>query len=248
MLIDTHCHLNDDAYKSDLDDVVIRMKENNVKAIVVGCDNISNQEAIRIRNKYHFPIALGIHPENVYDYDYASLEKLIMDNNPVAIGEIGLDYYWVKDNKDLQKKIFEEQVRLASILNLPIIVHSREAFLDTYEILKKYEGKVRGVIHGYSGSVEMAKNFISLGFYIGLGGVLTFKNAKQIKETAQEIPLSWILSETDSPYLTPVPKRGERNEPTNVMYVVDYLAMLRKEDREEVQKQLIQNAKELFRI
>lgn len=247
MLYDTHCHINDPSFNDDLDLVVKRCKDDNISLICVGCNNIENESALAIHQQYGFSYAVGIHPENVDDKLNIENFFLSMDK-PIAVGEVGLDYYWRCDNKEKQKEVFKKQIELSIKYNVPLIVHAREAMCDTYTILKEYQGKIWGVMHGFSGSLEMAKAFISLGFYIGLGGVLTFKNAKNVKEVAYNIPLDKIVIETDSPYLTPIPFRGKRNEPSYVRYVFNYLVELRGIDQNNLEKILEDNTKKLFRI
>jgi TatD DNase family protein len=244
MLIDTHCHLSNDDY-DNLEEVI---KEMNGFMIASGCDDKTNKEVIELVNKYDNVYGtLGIHPEEIDNITYDSF-KLIEDNlnNPkiVAIGEIGLDYYWTKDNIDKQKEIFEYQVRLALKYNMPIVVHSREAIQDTYDILKKY--KVKGSIHCFSSSLEMAKEFIKLGYKIGVGGTLTFKNSKKIQDIVEQLDLKDILLETDSPYLTPEPYRGKRNKPSNVYYVALKVSQLKNTDLDEVLKQTNNSAIDMF--
>lgn len=244
MLIDTHCHLSNDDY-DNLEEVI---KEMNGFMIASGCDDKTNKEVIELVNKYDNVYGtLGIHPEEIDNITSDSF-KLIEDNlnNPkiVAIGEIGLDYYWTKDNIDKQKEIFEYQVRLALKYNMPIVVHSREAIQDTYDILKKY--KVKGSIHCFSSSLEMAKEFIKLGYKIGVGGTLTFKNSKKIQDIVKQLDLKDILLETDSPYLTPEPYRGKRNKPSNVYYVALKVSQLKNIDVDEVLKQTNNSAIDMF--
>ena len=244
MLIDTHCHLSNDDY-DNLEEVI---KEMNGFMIASGCDDKTNKEVIELVNKYDNVYGtLGIHPEEIDNITSDSF-KLIEDNlnNPkiVAIGEIGLDYYWTKDNIDKQKEIFEYQVKLALKYNMPIVVHSREAIQDTYDILKKY--KVKGSIHCFSSSLEMAKEFIKLGYKIGVGGTLTFKNSKKIQDIVKQLHLKDILLETDSPYLTPEPYRGKRNKPSNVYYVALKVSQLKNIDVDEVLKQTNNSAIDMF--
>lgn len=244
MLIDTHCHLSNDDY-DNLEEVI---KEMNGFMIASGCDDKTNKEVIELVNKYDNVYGtLGIHPEEIDNITSDSF-KLIEDNlnnsKIVAIGEIGLDYYWTKDNIDKQKEIFEYQVRLALKYNMPIVVHSREAIQDTYDILKKY--KVKGSIHCFSSSLEMAKEFIKLGYKIGVGGTLTFKNSKKIQDIVKQLDLKDILLETDSPYLTPEPYRGKRNKPSNVYYVALKVSQLKNIDVDEVLKHTNNSAIDMF--
>lgn len=224
-MIDTHCHLYKSEY-DDLDNLLNEIKKENISCILNGCDMVSNNEVIDLSNKYDFLYAaIGFHPSEVdkIPNDYLNyLEENI--DNVVAIGEIGLDYYWVKDNKEEQIKLFENQLKLAEKYNKPVIVHSRDSWNDTYNILSKY--KVKGVIHAFSGSLEMANMFIKLGFKFGIGGVITFKNCN-LKDVIKEIDIENILLETDSPYLSPEPVRGKKNSPLNLKYIAEYISNIK---------------------
>lgn len=236
MLIDSHCHILSSEYEKP-EDVIKDSKTSGVdKMIINGYDLESSTEAVLLSNEYNYVYAsIGIGPENidsVSDKDFIKLEELINKGKVVAIGEIGLDYYWTKDNKEKQIYVFENMLALAKKYNLPVIVHCRQAIKDTYELLKKY--KVTGILHCFSGSAESAKEFIKLGFLIGIGGVVTFKNAKEIKDVVIKIDLSNISLETDSPYLSPEPFRGKVNVPKNVIYVARKIAELKSVSLEEV--------------
>ena len=236
MLIDSHCHILSSEYEKP-EDVIKDSKTSGVdKMIINGYDLESSAEAVLLSNEYNYVYAsIGIGPENiddVSDKDFIKLEELINKGKVVAIGEIGLDYYWTKDNKEKQIYVFENMLVLAKKYNLPVIVHCRQAIKDTYELLKKY--KVTGILHCFSGSAESAKEFIKLGFLIGIGGVVTFKNAKEIKDVVIKIDLSNISLETDSPYLSPEPFRGKVNVPKNVIYVARKIAELKNVSLEEV--------------
>lgn len=224
-MIDTHCHLLSNEY-NNLEEILNDIETSNIKCIVNGCDMLSNIESLELSKKYDFVFsAVGFHPSEVDSIpdDYISFVEKNIDNI-VAIGEIGLDYYWTKENKEKQKEVFENQLMLAEKYNKPVIVHTRDAIMDTYNILKKY--KVRGVIHSFSGSIEMAKNFINLGFKLGIGGVITFKNCN-LKDVIKEIDISNIVLETDSPYLSPEPVRGKKNTPLNLKYIVEFISNLK---------------------
>lgn len=236
MLIDSHCHILSSEYEKP-EDVIEDSKTSGVdKMIINGYDLESSAEAVLLSNEYNYVYAsIGIGPENIDDVsnkDFIKLEELIKKGKVVAIGEIGLDYYWTKDNKEKQIYVFENMLALAKKYNLPVIVHCRQAIKDTYELLKKY--KVTGILHCFSGSAESAKEFIKLGFLIGIGGVVTFKNAKEIKDVVTKIDLSNISLETDSPYLSPEPLRGKVNVPKNVIYVARKIAELKNVSLEEV--------------
>ena len=236
MLIDSHCHILSSEYEKP-EDVIKDSKTSGVdKMIINGYDLKSSAEAVLLSNEYNYVYAsIGIGPENiddVSDKDFIKLEEFINKGKVVAIGEIGLDYYCTKDNKEKQIYVFENMLALAKKYNLPVIVHCRQAIKDTYELLKKY--KVTGILHCFSGSAESAKEFIKLGFLIGIGGVVTFKNAKEIKDVVTKIDLSNISLETDSPYLSPEPLRGKVNVPKNVIYVARKIAELKNVSLEEV--------------
>ena len=249
MLIDTHCHLFNEYY-DDIQGVLDRAANNGVEKVVVAADNIAScYEVIENSKKYdNYYFCLGIHPEEVND-SLEELTKIIEDNinNPkfVAIGEIGLDYYWTKDNKEKQIDIFEYQLKLAEKYNKPVIVHSREATKDTEDILAKYNVVVD--IHCFSGSKETADIYIKRGYYIGVGGVFTFKNSN-LKDIIKDIPLDNILLETDSPYLSPVPHRGETNEPAYIRDIGEYLASIKNITLEDAKNKTTKNAIKIFHI
>lgn len=244
MIIDTHCHLSKSDYEN-LDEVIKNM---NGIMIVSGCDTETNKEVIELVNKYKNVYGtLGIHPEEVTKItkeDLEFIEKHINDEKIVAVGEIGLDYYWVDDNKEEQKKLFIEQLEIAKRNNKPIVVHSRDSIQDVYDILKQYN--LRGDIHCFSSSIEMAKQFINIGYYIGVGGVVTFKNSNKLKEVVKDLPIDKVLIETDSPYLTPEPYRGKRNEPKYVMHVAEEISKLKQIDISDVIDITYRNANNLF--
>lgn len=246
MMIDTHCHLSKKDY-DNLEEIIERMNGNLM--IVSGSNDETNKEVIELINKYpNIYGVIGIHPEEANNYTLESL-KFIEENinNPkiVGIGEIGLDYYWVKDNKDKQIDLFTKQIELANKYNKTIVIHSRDAINDTYNIVKEHL-KTKAVMHCYSSSVEMAKKFIDLGIKLGIGGVLTFKNSKTLKEVVENIDIKNILLETDSPYLTPEPYRGKKNEPYNIVYVAKKIAELKNMELEEVLEITSKNAIEQF--
>ncbi len=244
MLIDTHCHLSYSDYES-LDAVIKNM---DGLMIASGCDDKTNNEVIDIVNKYDNVYGtLGIHPENLNDITLESFKNIIDNlNNPkiVGIGEIGLDYHYTKDNVEYQKEVFKKQLDIAKKYNMPVVIHSRDAIKDTYDILKEYN--IKGSIHCFSSSLDMAKKFIKLGYKIGIGGVLTFKNSEKLKDIVRNISLNDILIETDSPYLAPEPLRGQRNNPSNVYLVAKKISELKNIDIDIVIKQTFENACELF--
>lgn len=243
-MIDTHCHLLCDDY-DNLDELITKCDENNIKCIVNGCNYNSNIEALELSKKYkNIFSALGYHPEDIETFKEEYL-NIIIDNidSIVAVGEIGLDYHWNIDNKLEQKKLFELQLELAEKYNKPVIVHTRDSIQDTYDILSKYN--VKGVIHSFSGSYEMAQRFINLGFKIGVGGVITFKNCN-LKDVISKIDMSNIVLETDSPYLSPVPFRGKKNTPLNLEYIAKFIADIKNISCEEVCNITTLNAIKLF--
>lgn len=249
-LVDTHCHLDSDEYNGDLENILNTLEKEIEFCVNIGCDMKSCKSSIELAKKYDFIYAtVGIHPiyiSEIKDDDIKTLEKYISQDKVVAIGEIGLDYYWMKDSKDIQKKWFRFQMELAKKYNKPVVIHSRDAMEDTIEILKEYP-EISGVIHCYPGSVESAKEIIDR-YYLGIGGVLTFKNAKKMVDVVKEIPLERIVLETDSPYLTPVPHRGERNTPVNVKYVAEKIAEIKGISVDEVYRVTLENSKKLYRI
>lgn len=254
MLFDTHAHLNAHQFAEDEAEVIKRAQEAGVSnMVVVGFDKETIQSAIRIAETYDFIYAaIGWHPVDAIDMkeeDLKWMEELANHPKVVALGEMGLDYYWDKSPKDVQQEVFRKQIRLAKKVKLPIIIHNREATQDIITILKE-EGaaEVGGIMHCFSGSVETAKECIAMNFLISLGGPVTFKNAKKPKEVASEVPLEKLLIETDCPYLAPHPYRGKRNEPAYVKLVAEQIAELKGISYEEVARQTSLNAKKLFQI
>ncbi len=231
-MIDTHCHLSITDY-NNLEEIINNMKKNNIFGITNGVDELSSNEAIELSKKYNnIYAAIGFHPSEVEKISNNYIEYIESNiSNIIAIGEIGLDYHYGKENIDLQKKLFEDQLLIAEKYNKPVIVHSRDATMDTYEILKKYN--VKGVLHAFSGSLEMANKFIKLGFKLGIGGVITFKNCN-LKDVISNIDIKNIVLETDSPYLSPEPVRGTKNTPLNLKYIVDFIAKIKNISYEEV--------------
>ena len=246
-MIDSHAHIISEYY-DDIKGLIKELKNNNMLYVINASSSMKDsKEIIELSKKYNNFLlpTIGIHPENVDNYNIEELEKIIINNKVYAIGEIGLDYYWNKDNKEKQKELFIKQIDLAIKYNLPIVVHTRDSIQDTYDILKGK--KVSGVIHCFSGSYEMAKEFIKIGYKIGIGGVLTFKNSK-LYEVVSKIDLKDILIETDSPFLSPEPLRGKKNNPYNVYYVAKKIAEIKKTTIDEVINQTNKNAIALFDI
>lgn len=254
MIFDTHSHYDDEAFNEDRDGLFRSMKENGVGWIVnVGAEMQGCRDALRLAEEYEFVYAaLGVHPSEVSELTEADIDWIrenAANKKVVAIGEFGLDYHWPEPSAELQKKWFVRQIALAKETGLPIVIHSRDAAADTMEILtaeKAYD--CGGVIHCYSYSAEMAKEYVDMGFFIGIGGVVTFKNAKKCKRTVEEIPLERIVLETDCPYLSPEPHRGERNDSTRLIYVAETIAELKGVAPEEVIRVTTENAHKLYRL
>ena len=254
MIADTHIHLNDEKYDFILEEVLDRAANNNVLLMyVIGCDKHSSLKAIEICEKYNgykniqMKAIVGLHPSDVNKEDDLELNwlvDLLETKNILAVGEIGIDLYWEQENKELQIKMFKKQLEIASKYKLNVSVHSREAIQLTYDILKEYNN-VKGVIHCYSGSVEMAREFIKLGYKLGIGGVLTYKNSNLYK-VIEEFDLSNFVTETDGPYLSPVPYRGKINEPSYLVEVVKKIAEIKGLSIEEVESILYYNALNAF--
>jgi len=254
MLFDTHVHLNAEQFEEDLTEVITRAKEAGVaNMIVVGFDRPTITKAMELVETYDFLYAaVGWHPVDAIDMTDADLEwieSLAAHPKVVAIGEMGLDYYWDKSSKEIQMEVFRKQIRLAKRVKLPIIIHNREATADIITILREEEASlVGGIMHCFSGSVETAKECLEMNFYISLGGPVTFKNAKKPKEVAAEVPLDRLLIETDCPYLAPHPFRGKRNEPAYVKLVAEQIASIKQVSVEEVARITTENAKKIFGI
>ena len=248
--IDTHCHMNDETYRDNLDEYMQRAWDFNVHRNMFICMNRADLEVtFRLKEKYpYIDIAFGYHPEDadkITDEDMAYMEKIIRDERIIAIGEIGLDYYWDKTYKEEQKKLFIRQLELANEVSKPVLIHSRSAAQDTYDILKA-NARTKVLMHCFGESNEMMKEYLKLGYYIAFGGVVTFKNARVPKENAASVPLDRLMLETDCPYMTPVPFRGKTNETAYVRYVGEYNAELRNIDVEDLQKQLMENYGRFF--
>lgn len=248
MLIDTHCHIFSEYY-DDIDDVILKCRERGIEKIIVsGCDMKTNREVLQLISKYDIVYgSLGLHPTELgdsLDTDLKFIDDNASNDKIVAIGEIGLDYHYDDTDKDKQKEVFRRQLEIATKHKKPIIVHSRDAISDTYNILREY--KLKGSIHAFSGSLEMAQKFISLGYMLGVGGVSTYKNARVIKEVIMAIDLSYIILETDSPYLTPHPYRGSKNAPYNVSIIAEAVAGIKNVPISEVERVCTENAKRLF--
>ncbi|AEM74644.1 TatD family hydrolase [Caldicellulosiruptor acetigenus] len=253
MIIDVHAHYDDEAFATDLEDVMAKLKEENIIAISSSSSVESSKENIEIAKKYdNIYITIGIHPHEAKDapndFEDALFELARFEKN-VAIGEIGLDYHYDFSPRDVQRDVFIRQIEVAKALNLPIVVHSREAHKDTLDILlEKAVGKIPVLIHCYSGSVEMSRILRKHGIYISVGGVVTFQNAKKLIEVVKEYPIELLMLETDSPYLTPHPHRGKRNDSTYLKYVIQKIAQIKEVSEDVVIEKTTQNAKNFFGI
>ncbi|MDP4119187.1 MAG: TatD family hydrolase [Bacillota bacterium] len=254
MFFDSHAHLDDDKFNRDRAQVIGAMEGAGISLIAnIGDDLETSRKSLVLAKKYPFIYAVvGIHPhhvEKLTESDMNELALLAEEDKVVAIGEIGLDYYYDNSPRDLQKKWFKRQIELAMELDMPIAVHNRDSNADCMEILKKFDiRKIGGIMHCYSGSVQMAKEVVSMGMYISMAGPVTFKNNRRGIEVACEIPLENLLIETDSPYLSPEPVRGTRNDSRNVRYVAEKIAEIKGISVEEVAKQTMENAKNVYRI
>ena len=249
-LVDTHCHITDDKYDEDRNEILKEIEENLEFAVNIGFDLESSKRSIDLADRYDFMYAVvGVHPTDINGYNdelEENLEKLALHPKVVAIGEIGLDYHWMKDEKEKQKSIFRRQLEMAKRVNKPVVIHTRDATNDTLEILKEYP-EIKGIVHCYPGSYESAVELMD-NYYFGVGGVITFKNARKLVEAVTKIPLERLVIETDAPYLTPTPFRGKRNNPVYVEYVARKIAEIKGVSYEEVVKITTENAKEIYGI
>ncbi|HPS18539.1 MAG TPA: TatD family hydrolase [Bacilli bacterium] len=255
MFFDTHCHLNDEALKSRIDTVIEDAKKVGVnKFLVIGWDKESSIAAVKLAEQHpEIYAAIGFHPSNVFDVTEKDFEEVMsyVDHPKVlAIGEIGLDYYWNKEIKDrkIQKEFFIRQINFANEHHKPISIHNRDAFADCLEILSQHRPLWGGVMHCYSGSVESLPAVLNLGLMIGLGGTLTFTNAKKVKEVCENTPLEMIVVETDSPYLSPHPLRGTINEPKNIVLVIDEIVRIKKLSKKHILEKIYENSCEMFHV
>lgn len=255
MFIDSHAHLDDERFNEDRRELINSLKENKIDMVLnIGYDLESSWTSVQLANEYSQIYAvIGVHPHDAQDVpeDYLDqLRELSKEEKVLAIGEIGLDFYYDNSPRETQRKVFKEQIGLAKELNLPVVIHTRDADQETFEIIKEAvgDGGLRGVMHCYSGSVEMAREYLKLGFYISLGGPVTFKKARVPKEVAKAVPLNRLFIETDCPYLTPEPFRGRRNEPKYVAYTAETIAEIKGISIEELAKETSRNVRELFEI
>ena len=253
MIFESHAHYDDSKFDDDREELLSSMQENGIEKIInIGCSIESCKSTLELTKQYLFVYgAMGIHPSDIGDLNedtFLWLKEQVKKEKVVAVGEIGLDYYWDKENHEKQEYWFRRQIALAREEKLPMIIHSREAAADTLRVMKEEKSEeIGGVIHCFSYSVEMAEEYLKMGFYLGIGGVVTFKNAKKIKEVVQMAPMERILLETDSPYLAPVPYRGKRNSSLYLPYVVQEIAELKGISEEEVIETTEKNAVRLFR-
>jgi TatD DNase family protein len=254
MIFETHAHYDDEAFNEDRDKLLLSMNENGIGRIVnVGSNLNSTRQSIELAHRYPFVYAAaGVHPNETAELNeenFLWLEKQSQDEKVVAIGEIGLDYYWDEPDHDTQKKWFIRQLELARKIKKPVIIHSRDAAKDTYDIIEsKNAGEIGGIVHCYSYSYQMALDYVRMGFYIGIGGVVTFKNGKKMKEVVEAVPLDRIVLETDSPYLSPEPNRGKRNSSLNLPYVAAKIAEIKNLTYDEVVETTRINACRVYRL
>lgn len=247
-LIDSHCHLDNERFNGDRDEVLARIEEKLEFAVNIGYDLESSKRSVELAESHDYIYAVvGVHPTDIGIYSdevEAELETLVKHPKVLAVGEIGLDYHWMTDPKEKQQEIFRKQMEMARRVGKPVVIHTREATRDTLDILKEYPD-VRGIVHCYPGSYESAAEIMD-NYYFGVGGVLTFKNSKKLKETVEKLPMDRIVIETDCPYLTPEPYRGKRNEPVYVEYIAQRIAEVKGISYEEVVRITNENTKKAY--
>ena len=252
MIFDTHAHYDDEAFDSDRDELIKSLFNNGIIGFVdVGADMASSRRAVKLAHEYNRTFAsVGVHPDEVGELDDDRIEELYrmaLDEKVVAIGEIGLDYHWMVQPQETQKYWFSRQIELARRVKKPIIIHSRDAAADTFDMAQKENiGDIGGIVHCYSYSLEQAKEYVKMGMYIGVGGVVTYKNGRKLKEVVENIPIERIVLETDCPYLAPVPHRGERNSSLYIPEVVKVISELKGIPETEVEKTTTKNALDVF--
>ena len=252
-IFDTHAHYDSDSFDEDRENVIKELKENGVIGVLnCGSDLYGLRKSVELAKEFDmFYAAVGIHPENADEFNedvVKEIKEFVKNEKVKAIGEIGLDYYWEENPpREVQKEVFRAQMKLADELNLPVVIHGRDAHKDTLEIMKEFPNVI-GVVHCFSGSVEFAKECIKLGYYIGFTGVLTFKNAKKLVDVCREIPAERMLVETDCPFMAPVPFRGKRNKSDYIEYIIDKMSEIRGISGEEMNEVLLNNKKRLFKI
>lgn len=254
MIFESHTHLDDHAFDEDRREVIAQLKESEVKYIMnISAGLTSARTSLALAKEYDFIYtSIGVHPcetEELNEENFKEIISYLKEDKVKAIGEIGLDYYWNEPEREIQKYWFQRQLRLAHEYHYPVIIHSRDAAFDTYQIMKEERAdQLDGVIHCYSYTKETARDFLNWNYYFGIGGVVTFQNAKKLKEAVEYIPLENIILETDSPYLSPVPFRGKRNTPLNLPFVADAIAEIKKISSEEVKRVTTENARKLYRV
>lgn len=251
MIFDTHAHYDDKQFDIDRQDILSAIEAEGVGTIVnASASYRSCERVVKMAQEYPFMYAMvGVHPDHVGELNeesFAEMKKLFQEPKVVAVGEIGLDYYWDNEPRELQKEWFIKQLELARELNLPVNIHSRDAAEDTFQIMKEYATGMKGIIHCFSGSKELALEYVKMGFHIGVGGVVTFKNGKKLKQVVEAIPLEYIVLETDCPYLAPEPFRGKRNNSSYIKYVAEEIARLKGVTYKEVVAQTEKNAREIY--
>lgn len=254
MIFETHAHYDDEAFHDDRDALLLSMQENGIGVIVnVGASLKSTASSIGLAEKYPFVYAAaGVHPNETAELNeenFAWLREQCLHQKVAAVGEIGLDYYWNEPSHEIQKMWFARQLELAREVKKPVIIHSRDAAKDTFDMLTAHNAsEIGGVIHCFSYSVQMAQEYVKMGFYIGVGGVVTFKNGRKLKEVVESIPIERILLETDSPYLSPEPNRGRRNSSLNIPYIAQKIAEIKGMSYDEVIAVTEENARQMYRI
>lgn len=254
MIFESHAHYDDDAFDEDREELLHSLQENGIGTVInIGASLSSCRTTLELTKQYDFIYgAIGVHPSETAELNeenFAWLKEACTQDKIVAVGEIGLDYYWKEPDPAIQKKWFERQLLLAQEVNLPVVIHSREAAKDTLDMMRALHAeKSGGVVHCYSYSKEMVKDYLDMDYYFGIGGVVTFKNAKKLKEAVEYMPMDKILLETDSPYLAPEPNRGKRNSSLNLPYVAEMIAQIKQMTSEEVIEITERNAKKLFHM
>ena len=253
MIFETHAHYDDEQFDEDREQLLAGLQEAGIETVVnVGATLEGCLSTIRLAEQYPFIYAaVGVHPDEVGTLDeekFSWLKEKLSHEKVVAVGEIGFDYYWDQESHEVQKKWFLRQLEAAREAGLPVIIHSREAAADTLEMMKEYGQDLKGIIHCYSYSVEHAREYVKMGYLLGIGGVVTFKNARKLKEVVEEIPLEALVLETDCPYLAPVPNRGKRNSSLNLPLIAEEIAAIKQISREEVITQRRENARKLFGV
>ena len=251
MIFDTHAHYDDEQFNLDREELLSSMEAGGVGTIMnVSASFDSCENVLGLARQYPFVYAaIGVHPDHVGCLDEEKIQKmqeLLEDEKALAVGEIGLDYYWKEEPEEIQQKWFIRQLQLAKDMDLPVIIHSRDAAADTLRIMKEHGRDIGGVIHCFSGSAEMAKEYVKMGYYIGVGGVVTFKNSRVLKEVVKVIPLEHIVVETDCPYLAPTPHRGKRNSSAYLPLVIEEIAKLKGITAEELENATYENAQRLY--